>query len=73
MGSKKLENCNGEWNMTQIKCPDCGAKTKAYHQSNGDGTTTTRVVCGKKCNEWKVIKESTHGFSKITKKRHNGE
>lgn len=54
------------------RCPDCGAKTKSYHQSNGDGTTTTRVVCSKKCNGWKTIKECSHGFSKITKKWYDG-
>lgn len=40
------------------KCPDCGSNTRGYHSSHSDGyDNVIRVVCVKKCQEWKVIKE----------------
>lgn len=55
------------------RCIDCGAETIAYHQSNGDGTTSTYRVCSKKCNGWKILKEIRHGFSKHEKKFYDNE
>jgi len=45
-GKVKIENC-----------PDCGAGVKFYHSSVTHGDGTTRVVCEKKCQGLKVLRE----------------
>ena len=54
-------------------CTDCGATTTCYHTSNGDCTTSTRRVCSKKCNGWKVLREIRHGFSNIDNRYYDNE
>ena len=54
-------------------CPECSANTTAYHQSNGDGTTSTYRVCSKKCNGWKVLSETRNGFSNIDNRYYDNE
>lgn len=45
---------NRKPNKNTTACPDCGGKVQYYH----DTERTTRIVCKKKCNGWKVIEES---------------
>jgi hypothetical protein len=43
-------------------CPDCGGAVKYYHSSIAHGDGITRVVCLKKCQGWKVLKEIDRNF-----------
>jgi len=43
--------------MNVTKCPDCGGEVMYYHSSVIHGDGTTRVVCKKKCQGWKVLQE----------------
>ena len=51
-----------------IKCPDCGGEVTYYHSSIMHGDGITRVVCAKKCQGWKVIKEIDRNISADLKK-----
>ena len=55
------------------KCVDCGSETRAYHRSNGDGTTSTYRICAIRCNGLKTLREIRHGFSKHEKKFYDNE
>ena len=38
-------------------CPDCGGSVRFYHASYKFGDGISRIVCAKKCQGWKIIKE----------------
>ena len=44
--------CNG-----LLCCPDCGGELIYYHSLFKYGDGVTRIVCRKKCNGWKILRE----------------
>jgi len=51
----------------KIKCPDCGGEVRYYISSVTHGDGMTRVVCAKKCQGWKIIKEIDRRWQTNTK------
>lgn len=43
--------------QNNMHCPDCGGDVQYYHSSAKYGDGLTRIVCKKKCQGWKIIKE----------------
>ena len=53
----KSKRISAETKAESLKCPDCGGEVTYYHSSISHGDGITRIVCAKKCQGWKVIKE----------------